>query len=172
MRKIQILWHSFCMNISQSCWWLVSIWLLHGLILIYTALTHQSHIWFVTFDLICYLWMVSFWTKLIFCCLINPLLDYKILAMSKSKAFVGNKFLVPQTVQFSSDRVKNIIGKGENRWYSRKHCGKRRKCWCPAFSPFPKMFSKRWLFQGRENPRLSGKVLKVYSQVPDCRIAI
>ena len=24
----------------------------------------------------------------------------------------------------------------------RKHLGKRRKCWLPAFSPFPKMFSK------------------------------
>ena len=24
---------------------------------------------------------------------------------------------------------------------SRKHCGKRRKCWLPAFSPFPTMFS-------------------------------
>ena len=23
----------------------------------------------------------------------------------------------------------------------RKHCGKRRKCWRPAFSPFPTMFS-------------------------------
>ena len=23
----------------------------------------------------------------------------------------------------------------------RKHCGKRRKCWLPAFSPFPTMFS-------------------------------
>ena len=23
-----------------------------------------------------------------------------------------------------------------------KHCGKRRKCWLPAFSPFPTMFSK------------------------------
>ena len=22
-----------------------------------------------------------------------------------------------------------------------KHCGKRRKCWLPAFSPFPSMFS-------------------------------
>ena len=22
-----------------------------------------------------------------------------------------------------------------------KHCGKRRKCWLPAFSPFPTMFS-------------------------------
>ena len=24
---------------------------------------------------------------------------------------------------------------------SRKHCGKRRKCWLPAFPPFPTMFS-------------------------------
>ena len=23
----------------------------------------------------------------------------------------------------------------------RKHCGKRRKCWSPAFSPFPTVFS-------------------------------
>ena len=23
----------------------------------------------------------------------------------------------------------------------RKHCAKRRKCWLPAFSPFPTMFS-------------------------------
>ena len=32
--------------------------------------------------------------------------------------------------------MKNCIGKG------RKHCGKMRKCWLPAFSPFPMMFSK------------------------------
>ena len=30
---------------------------------------------------------------------------------------------------------------------SRKHCGKRRKCWLPAFSPFPTMFSKGFLFR-------------------------
>ena len=27
-------------------------------------------------------------------------------------------------------------------WKSKKHCGKRRKCWLPAFSHFPTMFSK------------------------------
>ena len=27
----------------------------------------------------------------------------------------------------------------------RKHCGKRRKCWLSAFSPFPTMFFKRLL---------------------------
>ena len=25
---------------------------------------------------------------------------------------------------------------------AKKHCGKRRKCWSPAFSPFPTIFSK------------------------------
>ena len=27
-------------------------------------------------------------------------------------------------------------------WQDRKHCGKRRKCWLPAFSPFTTMFSE------------------------------
>ena len=32
-------------------------------------------------------------------------------------------------------------------WFgkSRKDCGKRRKCWLPAFSPFPTMLSKAFL---------------------------
>ena len=29
-----------------------------------------------------------------------------------------------------------------------KYCGKRRKCWFSAFSPFPTMFSKGSLFWG------------------------
>ena len=29
-----------------------------------------------------------------------------------------------------------------------KHCGKRRKCWLPAFSPFLTMFSKGFFAQG------------------------
>ena len=29
----------------------------------------------------------------------------------------------------------------------RKHCGKRRKCWSPAFSPFPTMFSKDFYYK-------------------------
>ena len=28
----------------------------------------------------------------------------------------------------------------------KKHCGKRRKCWLPAFSPCPTMFSKGFFF--------------------------
>ena len=33
-------------------------------------------------------------------------------------------------------KIEICFGKG------RKHCGKRRKCWLPAFSPFPTMISK------------------------------
>ena len=33
-------------------------------------------------------------------------------------------------------KIKTCFGKG------RKHCGKRRNCWLPEFSSFPKMFSK------------------------------
>ena len=29
----------------------------------------------------------------------------------------------------------------------RKHCGRRRKCWLPAFSPFAKMLSKGFLYR-------------------------
>ena len=39
------------------------------------------------------------------------------------------------------------IGKGG------KHCEKRRKCWLPAFSPFPTMFSKdffHWAVKSRD----------------------
>ena len=39
-------------------------------------------------------------------------------------------------------KFKISIGKG------RKYCGKRRKCWLPAFSPFPSMFSKGFSVRG------------------------
>ena len=32
-------------------------------------------------------------------------------------------------------------------WKGRKHCGKRRKCWLPAFYPFPTLFSKGLCFR-------------------------
>ena len=35
-----------------------------------------------------------------------------------------------------SENLKYVLGK------VKKHCGKRRKCWLPAFSPFPTMLSK------------------------------
>ena len=36
--------------------------------------------------------------------------------------------------------LKDCFGNG------RKHCGKGRKCWLLAFSPFPTMFSKGFLY--------------------------
>ena len=53
----------------------------------------------------------------------------KILDQSKWKAFADDKVNV-------AEKLKFVFGKG------RKHCGKRRKCWLPAFSLFLTMFSK------------------------------
>ena len=42
----------------------------------------------------------------------------------------------------SDSKIEICVGK------SRKHCGKRRKCWLPAFSPFPIMLSKAFFSRG------------------------
>ena len=55
--------------------------------------------------------------------------------MTKLKAFADNKLNVAElkmTISLS-DRVENT--------------GKRRKCWLPAFSPFPTVFSKAASFR-------------------------
>ena len=44
------------------------------------------------------------------------------------KDFTENKIIVTQKMSFALGRVENTVGK-------------RRKCWLPAFSPFPTMFS-------------------------------
>ena len=45
----------------------------------------------------------------------------------------------------------------------RNHCGKRRKCWLPAFSPFPTMFSNALFFTWdcvvRVKPIVRGSIL-------------
>ena len=51
------------------------------------------------------------------------------LAQSKLKAFANDIINVSEKMKFVFGRVENILGK-------------RRKCWLPAFSPFPKMFSE------------------------------
>ena len=56
-------------------------------------------------------------------------------------------------------KIKISFGKG------RKHCGKRRKCWLPAFSPFPTLFSKRLPFQGRWKSGSCGKGLTHFHTV-------
>ena len=47
---------------------------------------------------------------------------------SKFKAFVDDKINVTPKIEICFEK-------------GRKHCEKRRKCWLPAFSPFPTMFS-------------------------------
>ena len=49
---------------------------------------------------------------------VNPLPDDKILLLSKLKAFADN-LIVAEMVQFFCDRVRNIVGKGENAGYQR-----------------------------------------------------
>ena len=65
----------------------------------------------------------------------NTLPKDKILDWSKFKAFADNKIITTQKFEICI-------------WKSRKHCGKRRKCWLPAFSPFPTMFSKAFFSRG------------------------
>ena len=63
------------------------------------------------------------------CNLFNLLPNGKFLDWSKLQELADDKINV-------TEKIKFCIGKG------RKHVGKRRKCWSPAFSPFPTMFSK------------------------------
>ena len=59
----------------------------------------------------------------------NSLPNKKFLESSKLKALADDDISVIQQLNFRLGRVK-------------KHCGKRRKCMLPAFSPFPTMYSK------------------------------
>ena len=72
----------------------------------------------------------------------------KILDWSKLKALADDKINV-------SEKLKFCVGKG------RKHCGKRRKCWLPAFSPFPTMFLKSFFFKVVKSRDLVVKELNV-----------
>ena len=56
-------------------------------------------------------------------------LPNKIFDWFKLKAFADEKMNMTR-------KIENGFGK------CRKHCGKRRKCWLPAFSPFSTMFQK------------------------------
>ena len=60
---------------------------------------------------------------------LNSFPNDKILAKTKLKAFADDKFDMAEKLKFVLEMVE-------------KHHGKRRKCWLPAFSPFPTMFSK------------------------------
>ena len=64
--------------------------------------------------------------------LFNSLPNKKILDWSKLKAFADEGIGVTENL---------IFGRTE------KHCGKRRKCWLPAFSHFHAMFTKGLFFK-------------------------
>ena len=59
----------------------------------------------------------------------NPLLNNKILEMTKLKAFADDKLNVADTKISLYERAENTVGKGENAGYQH-------------FSPFPTVFSK------------------------------
>ena len=67
---------------------------------------------------------------------VNPLPNNKILHLSKLKAFADDKISVSKFEIYF--------------WKNKKQCGKRRKCWLPAFSPFPTILSKSFFFQGHQ----------------------
>ena len=48
----------------------------------------------------------------------------------------------------------------------RKHCGKRRNCSLRAISPFPTVFCKRLVSQGRQKVSLCGNELNHYHTMP------
>ena len=60
--------------------------------------------------------------------LFNSLPNDKFLDWSILKAFADDKLNLAKKLEFALGRVEN--------------CGKRIKCWLPAFSPFPTMFSE------------------------------
>ena len=65
---------------------------------------------------------------------INSLPNDKFFDWSKLKVFADDKLNV-------AEKVEICFAKGS------KHCGKRRKCWCPAFSPLPTMFSNSFFLR-------------------------
>ena len=70
--------------------------------------------------------------------------DDKILASSKLKAFADNKLNVTENIEFVYLRLENIVEK-------------IRKCWLPAFSSFPKMFSKGLFLAGVKSRNYEAK---------------
>ena len=65
---------------------------------------------------------------------LNSLPNDKILDQSKFKTFADDIIKIFKMMISVFDRVENIVGKGD-------------KCWLPAFSLFPSMFSKGFLLR-------------------------
>ena len=83
--------------------------------------------------------------------LFNSLTYEKFLDWSKLKALADEK-------------INNLITKILCEM-DRKHCGKKRKCWLPAFSPFPTMFSRDLFFGVVKTRDYMAKGLKLFKIV-------
>ena len=101
----------------------------------------------------------------------NGLTDNRTLAWSKLKTFGDDKRkqaqLFTRRQKFRMIQIERICRR-QNKCDSKtgncfgngkKHCGKRRKCWFPAFSPFPTMFYELYLSQVRSKLELCGQEL-------------
>ena len=64
---------------------------------------------------------------------INKFLDLTLSQMTNFRLFQTESIC---RLQNKFEKIKTYFEK------DRKHCGKRRKCWLPAFSTFPTIFSK------------------------------
>ena len=89
------------------------------------------------------------WTLLQLLSLTLP--NNKILDWSKLKAFADDKMNLNKKSTCFGKAFRKAFGKG------RKHGRKRRKCWLPAFSPFPTMFSKGFSFSVVKSQDCMGK---------------
>ena len=72
---------------------------------------------------------------------VNSLPNDKMLDLSKLKAFADDKINATQKLKFAQGSVENIVG----------------KCWFPAFSPFPTMFSKAFFLRVVKSQDCVGK---------------
>ena len=69
----------------------------------------------------------------------KPCPNDNIINVTKLKALADDKLNGAKMTISLFDRVK-------------KNCGKRKKCWLPAFSPFPTVFSKSFSFRVVKSP--------------------
>ena len=81
-------------------------------------------------------------------CSVNSLPNDKILDSTQLKAFADDKINSAHKTISVFDNVENIMGK-------------RRKCWLPAFSAFPMMFSKGLFLRAVKSGDWVDKVLKL-----------
>ena len=71
---------------------------------------------------------------------------------------------------FQTERVCRRQFQIRRKWQQviktgRKHCGKRRNCSLRAISPFPTVFSKRLVSQGRQKMSLCGNGLNTIQSI-------